>query len=772
MSQTWAIILVILAILQDILTQMYYIASNLWAYKLGDHASTHQSCTRSTCALARISDKMPFAKEKNRNSFQKHHQFYPPYSKKSQPAPVKSEWGPRLSKEEFNRVAKPSPSGDSYELCDAEGTVGTAKLLRPRPDPPKAVDRYLQQGRRKGEMKMFHEDKVVDMWNEIIGGHHLTRCNQPAFRIDANNKKGFCWKQALSCKNCEYKGLKHKLYEEIPSEGRGAKTAAPNAGFQIGMQESSLGITAARTLMACANVAPPTTRSMRQCGQKAAMRATKMAKEDLKRRRRETTRTNTLRGLPGPSPIGGSYDVRYNSIGFGSRHKAGQNASQAVGLLIENQTAQKQVIGVVLENKLCWKGAWLRNQGCDVQCPGHQGCSATLPASEPLSERRMGEILGEELAQDHVPIKYLTTDGDARGAEGMLEGMRKHQPDSELIRKADPIHIGQAIIRELKKSTFSDGMFASATKEEETDQKAALALDFKTRCYAILKHQHEEHHGQLDKIRMLMPGIVQTMLDCYAGDHSHCGPHTVCKGGRRNNWWKRSVYLIPALMQRDYLDMTDADRSVLGEIANMMLGEAALDLLDQRTDTAKNEAINRSLSVNLPKNVNFSREAYNRMHATVHRVNNGPGESCLLKLEAAGCPIAQGGRVAKFFKSQQSSWERQKLYTKSRRTKYLRKSAVQRQRAQHFQARAVRREQRKDRYQKFQLDPKAKPEVSRKQQEQRRHLKQMQAKSKEARQNRIPCTRAQRLKNLAAQKQMPPTRRKQCKKDHTYSKHT
>ena len=60
---------------------------------------------------------------------------------------------------------------------------------------------------------------------------------------------------------------------------------------------------------------------------------------------------------------------------------------------------------------------------------------------------------------ERVPIKYLTTDGAARGAEGMLEGMRKHNERSELHRKADPVHIGQSQIREVMKTTFSDQLF-------------------------------------------------------------------------------------------------------------------------------------------------------------------------------------------------------------------------------------------------------------------------------------------------------------------------
>ena len=112
-----------------------------------------------------------------------------------------------------------------------------------------------------------------------------------------------------------------------------------------------------------------------------------------------------------------------------------------------------------------------------MKCSGHAGYTATLPACEPLSEWRLGERLGEQFAQDNVPIKYLTTDGDAHAAEGMLAGMSKHNPEAVLHRKADPVHIGQAIIREVCKTTFSDRMFPGRTKDVQNDQQREFAKD-------------------------------------------------------------------------------------------------------------------------------------------------------------------------------------------------------------------------------------------------------------------------------------------------------
>ena len=80
--------------------------------------------------------------------------------------------------------------------------------------------------------------------------------------------------------------------------------------------------------------------------------------------------TNLNRGLANTNEIGISHDARYNSITFGHSKKPGQGSSQAVSIACETVTDKRYIIGVAVENKLCWTGAWLRSKGFDVKCPG------------------------------------------------------------------------------------------------------------------------------------------------------------------------------------------------------------------------------------------------------------------------------------------------------------------------------------------------------------------------------------------------------------------
>ena len=78
---------------------------------------------------------------------------------------------------------------------------------------------------------------------------------------------------------------------------------------------------------------------------------------------------------------------------------------------MENMT-EERFIGLAIENKLCWTGAWLKNRGFDVECPwGHVECTANLPYLEPHSER-MSFAIAEELSLEDFWIRTVTTDGD------------------------------------------------------------------------------------------------------------------------------------------------------------------------------------------------------------------------------------------------------------------------------------------------------------------------------------------------------------------------
>ena len=82
---------------------------------------------------------------------------------------------------------------------------------------------------------------------------------------------------------------------------------------------------------------------------------------------------------------------------------------------IENMTKERYIIGFAVENKLCWTGAWLRNRGFDVLCPGgHVDCTANIPYLQPHSERRMGYKIAEDFSLEDFWIRTVTTDGDSK----------------------------------------------------------------------------------------------------------------------------------------------------------------------------------------------------------------------------------------------------------------------------------------------------------------------------------------------------------------------
>ena len=184
----------------------------------------------------------------------------------------------------------------------------------------------------------------------------------------------------MACIHCTYKSPVYKLYSEVPKVGRGAKAAACNVGLQVGLQDTPIGNVRARFLIAATNTPPPSLSAMQRMSNSVGRATCTMNKLDMDERIQNAKKINRLRGLTEDEPINVSLDVLYNSSCIASSYKMGQNASQAIGIAIENQTDQKRIVSFHLDNKLCWVGSWLRNRGFTVQCPGHPDCTATLPS--------------------------------------------------------------------------------------------------------------------------------------------------------------------------------------------------------------------------------------------------------------------------------------------------------------------------------------------------------------------------------------------------------
>ena len=80
------------------------------------------------------------------------------------------------------------------------------------------------------------------------------------------------------------------------------------------------------------------------------------------------------------------------------------------------------------------------------------------------------------------------------------------------------------------------------------------------------------------------------------------------------------------------------------------------------TDTQKREAVNRSVSVSLPKNVNFSRNMEGRAYSAIHKLNNDPGTSTIQKCENSGVKLS--ARVKRSLISMDKKAEYERIYSK------------------------------------------------------------------------------------------------------------
>ena len=138
---------------------------------------------------------------------------------------------------------------------------------------------------------------------------------------------------------------------------------------------------------------------MQKTANKVGDTTSTMTLAELAKKREDVKRINRLRGLPEDAPINIAIDSRYNSTSITGAYHAVQNASQAITVAVEKKTAQNEIVGINIKNKLCTLGVSLRRRGVNVTCPGHANCTATLPANEPLSEYTAGAEIGRQFAR-------------------------------------------------------------------------------------------------------------------------------------------------------------------------------------------------------------------------------------------------------------------------------------------------------------------------------------------------------------------------------------
>ena len=446
-------------------------------------------------------------------------------------------WLKRKSIEEFQAITKVDPAGN-ITVPDVENTPGHSKLLRPIRKAMDVTELDLFS-ETDTELRFVNRDKTPEMMDKVTIAHLNLNpgCHIPKFQLEREEKWGFGWAWKLKCRNCTFISKKYKLYDEVESDipsKHGRKAAASTVRFQCGLQETPLGITGARKLLATTGTVPPSKSTMQRTANKVSEITVELTKEDLKEQIERIKDINEHRGLDRDAPIAIEMDAMYGSDSISSRHKFGQKSNRAVATAIENVTGQKKVIGLVYKNKLCMSGAWLRNNGYNVSCPGHVGCTATTDECEPLSEYAMGYDIGKHLAESEILVKYATTDGDGKSAAGLEQALRDClSPMWSVSRLADTVHRNQYQFRSAMRAEFSEHMFPGPTKKEKQEQQLVFSQDLKSRSSAIFQELFKIHNGNTCSISKVLPKVLETVLLCYSGNCSKCRYYTTCcKGGK------------------------------------------------------------------------------------------------------------------------------------------------------------------------------------------------------------------------------------------------
>ncbi len=303
--------------------------------------------------------------------------------------------------------------------------------------------------------------------------------------------------------------------------------------------------------------------------------------------------------------------------------------------MVENNTRKKLIIGAEIENQLCSKGAMLRNRGADVLCPFHSGtCTQTLPESESIGNECRSSRAAIRQVNQNLVVSHYTADGDSQSHKGVdLAQSDKHKA----IHLRDVRHLAQSLKRQIYNSKFSTNMFKGSIK---INLKNRFAMSVKARCVSELKAAHRMHDGDINKIKSIMPKIIDTLTLCFNGNcGSECTKYSFVCAGRN-----RTKLFLPENVN---IRMLQSDQALLKACVNTFLGPVSLEMTKFLTSTQKVEAVNRALLVSNPKSVTFTRNLDARIHSQILMQNLGLADSAVLKCKSIGAELTAGSSVIK-----------------------------------------------------------------------------------------------------------------------------
>lgn len=532
-----------------------------------------------------------------------------------------------MTKQEPVSIQEPASTGmRGNDTIGKKPRETSGPLLRPR---RLKSERKVSSGNR-----IINNFKMVGMMNSVYESHAKSKKKCDSLKLEILNeiKLGLAWKYQFQCKSCKFKSSMYKLYEEQVVERKtkpGKLAAAINLSLGVVLMDTPIANTKFRFILTALDIPPPSMSNMQKISNEASEKIKELNKKDMTEKRRLLEAHNKQTNATNPKEITFSLDGRYGGRGFSSSAKPGQKSTQAYTVAIENVTEQQYIIGLAIENKLCWTGAWLRNRGFKAKCPGgHADCTANLEYVAPHSERNMSYRIAADLSLEDYWARSVTTDGDTKAWLGVQDFYQTLKSTWTVDRQADPNHLAVRQISKCRQANFSMGMFPELSGLRDARRRAltAFSKDVKSRCSLITEELFKKGDGDMKKVIHTLPDVVAATIECYAGNCSNCtGNSLVCSGLSEGNWWIKSSFLGPHNIT--HLKMNEDDKKLLRAILEMRLSEDAILKVSSRTSTQKCEAFNSSTAATLRKGVNYPTNFEGRVSAAAHRINNSLGQS-------------------------------------------------------------------------------------------------------------------------------------------------
>lgn len=605
--------------------------------------------------------------QRRRSGFTKGHQKY----HRPTAYPVLEEEGKvtkRLTVREFASVIEEDSAG-VLGSRDAEGKRVNTRVLRPTSNEPDFWDVYNQEvcaGNQETYI-LVHRRKVGEMWNSAFRAHTASSpsCQgNLSWDEDRCEKRGVCWIMSVSCMACGFKHSRDKLYEEVATNSRGRKCAAPNVGLQVGLARQGISSAGFTEVWSSLNAVPPSLSGLQKAANNINPKIIAANRADMNKRVSDLKALNEKRGLSYGSAINIEADGTYNNrLSSGVGKTPMQPATQTTYLVAENVTSNREIIYAGTYSKLC---SCKRNAEGNIIHKSH--CTANLAEDAVIgNEGRYLEESVRHLNSEGLSVQHVTLDGDSNANSAVDNIMQSCDPKRKIKVSRCTRHLSKSMQRDLGHTKFSDRMFPGRTKKDREQAQARFTIDVGARCHAEYNAIHKKHGGNINDIKNKCSFVVSAIQNCYQGDCDECAKYSFVCDGSKKKWPRPYLSSSPAYRPlQSFINPNKGDQEKLKRCIDMRLGQEAVGKTALNANTNKCEGANRGLSKGVPKHNTFSRNYHGRVHACVHSMNNGPGASLCQLCSAVGAKLTPKSGVTKSLRQLDATRYKDKLRKKGR----------------------------------------------------------------------------------------------------------